>query len=389
MEPNNTPAPAATQQPAQPDNKTDLVLEALNKIDATLQQFEPKQTETHPPLGAGRVENMGNPAIEKYNSLKIDRIARGQFVREYHAELRKELLASKNIKSPITDRFDYRNPDVMAVNTIDAGLANSLLSMDAITVMRRPIAPILAFSRKVELSPVSKRQVINVPLVSSSGSVQSNASNYETGDTTAGDVAVTVNEVSKSFYVGRGSQNLGLELAQLAPTNAMVLGEGLMAIVTALFDEAGTNIGAAANFDSADLPAILALAKDFRRVTLLLDGGHLAYLLPTTRESFAFGEPGAYGFDGGIYKNNQWTGSVSNCVGLVTGPDSVAVAVGPPADLPAGEAISTETVTVVGDISVQSTVWFSRASRAMWGCYAVMFGAANGDETQRKTLVSS
>ena len=179
-------------------------------------------------------------------------------------------------------------------NTIDSGLANSLLASDAVQTMRTYVAPLGAFTKAVSVSPISPRQVINVPLVSSSGSIQTNPTNFETGDTTAGDIAVTVNQYSKSWAVSHAEGNLGLKLAQLAPTNAAVLSEGLVALVTAKMTNANYGadnvIGAAANFDSADLPAVLALGKNFSRVTLLLDGGHLAYLLPTTRESFVFGE---------------------------------------------------------------------------------------------------
>ena len=278
-------------------------------------------------------------------------------------------------------------------NTIDSGLANSLLASDAVQTMRTYVAPLGAFTKAVSVSPISPRQVINVPLVSSSGSIQTNPTNFETGDTTAGDIAVTVNQYSKSWAVSHAEGNLGLKLAQLAPTNAAVLSEGLVALVTAKMTNANYGadnvIGAAANFDSADLPAVLALGKNFSRVTLLLDGGHLAYLLPTTRESFVFGEAGAYGFDGGIYKNNLWTGGATDIAGFVCGPDAIAIATGQPANLPNGEYVTQEVVSIGAGISVTATTWFSRASRAMWGSFDVMFGCAVGDATQGKVLTTA
>jgi hypothetical protein len=348
---------------------------------------------------APRVENLGNPAIEKLNSMQFDAVGKGRFVRENYLDVHKAFCESKNIKAASwNDRFDYRNPDVMAANTIDSNLANTILASDAVTVLRTLIAPLQAFAKTVSLSPVSKRQTLYVPRVSSSGSVQSNATNYETGDTTWDDIGVTVSEISKSWTSSRPEQNLGLLLAQGGPTNAAILGEGIMALITAKMVAgdgsttgfgAATAIGTAANFDSADLRAVLALGKNYSRCTLLLDGGHLAYLLPTTRESFAFGEPGAYGFDGGIYKNNLWTGATSNACGFIASPDAICIGMGMPADLPAGEAISVQSVNIVGDISVQSSVWFSRASRSLWGCYAVMFGVAVGDGTAGEVLVTS
>lgn len=392
MEPTIAPAQAATPQPA-----LDLtpVIEAINGLRESLTPAPAAAA----PVSPSRIENLGNPAVERYNSLQFDKLARGQFVRENYATLQKEMRAAAACRlTGNFDRFDYRSSDVMAANTVDSGLANSLLSAAAISVMRTRLGPLAAFTRKVELSPVSKRQVINVPLVSSAGSVQSNATNYETGDTTAGTIAVTVNEVSKSFAVSRPEQNLGLALAQLAPTNAKVMAEGVMALVSAVMVAgdgattgfgAATAIGAGSAMSTTVLKAILALAANYTQATLILHGSHLAYLLPTDRDAFRFGEEGAYGFDGGIYKHNLYTGATSNTVGFVCGPDAIAVGMGMPADLPAGEAISVENVTLEGDISVQSTVWFSRASRSFWGCYALMFGAKCGDGTQGEILVTT
>ncbi len=40
-------------------------------------------------------------------------------------------------------------------------------------------------------------------------------------------------------------------------------------------------------------------------------------------------------------------------------------------------------------ITVQSFVWFSRASRSLWASYDVCFGAAVGDATQAELIASS
>jgi len=145
-------------------------------------------------------------------------------------------------------------------------------------------------------------------------------------------------------------------------------------------------IGAAANFDSADLPAVLALGKNFPRTNLLLDGGHLAYLLPVNNQAFKLGEDGAFGFDS-IQKNNLWTGGASDICGFICSPDAIAIATGPAAMLPSGEAMTQETVDV-GGITLTSATWFSRASHSFWGAYYIMFGCAVGDATQGKVLTT-
>lgn len=362
-----TPAPAIDFTP---------VIAAINALGEKQNTVTANSLPGAAPLSVSSVQNLGNPAVEKFKRLAPG-AEKKNFIMANYRTLTKELPGA----------------GIYNANTVDSGLANSLLSSDAIDVMRTYVAPIGAFTRMVETSPISKRQVVNVPLISSSGSMQTNPTNFETGDTTAADVAVTVNQYSKSWSVSHAEGNLGLKLSQFAATNAKVLAEGVFALVSAKFTTgnfgSATTIGTAANFDSADLPAILALGKNYNKVTLLLDGGHLAYLLPTNRYSFAFGEPGAFGFDGGIYKNNLWTGATTNCAGLVCGPDAIAVATGQPANLPSGEFVSSEAVDIGAGLTVTVTTWFSRASRAMWGSYDIMFGCAVGDASQAEVLITA
>lgn len=372
-----TPAPALDLTP---------IVNAITDLKATLTAPKPGAD----PLPS-RVENLGNPLVEKFNS-EFDIVAKAKLAKNTYAELRKQLFAAQNIKDvAAASRFDFTHPGVMNANTVDAALANTVLSGEFVTTMRTYIAPWAAFTRTVSLSPVSRRQTLEVPLYSSAGSKQQNATNYETGDSVLAPIAVAVAEESKSFHVSRPEANLGLQLAGLIPTNTKVLAEGIHAKMTALMTNgnygADNVIGAAASFDSADLPAILALGKNFDSCRLLLDGGHLAYLLPTTREHFAFGEPGAYGFDGGIYKNNLWTSAATDICGFVCGPDAIVNAWGAADGLPAGEAISQNTVDVNG-IPFTISVWFSRASRAVWASMQVMHGCAVGDATQGKVLTT-
>jgi hypothetical protein len=330
------------------------------------------------PLTGSTVQNLGNPLVEKFNTLQYDVEARAKLVNTHHRDLRNQLVKH----------------GVFNANTVDVTLVNTLTSATFLTTMRTKMAPLAAFARQVAVNPVSARQVINVNLLSSAGATQDNPTNFETGDTTSTAKAVTLAHVNRSFYTANSEQDLGLELAQKAPTNARIFAEGIMGKVTALMIAANygaaTVIGAAANFDATDLPAILALGKNYDRCTLLLDGGHLAYLLPTSRESFVYGEAGAYGFDGGIYKNNLWTGGVANIAGFVCGPDAIVWAAGAPAAGPAGNGLVSSTVTVpeIG-LSVTSNTWYALASRSMWASYDVCFGCAVGDATQAENLVTA
>lgn len=380
----STPAPALDLSP---------VIAAINSLGDKLNTLTAHSPGAEPLARSGRVENLGNPLVERYNSLAHDKVEQAKLAKGLYRDVRNQLLIAAGVNDlPAKyDHFDFQNPKIVNANTVDSALANTILSGDFVTTMRSYIAPWNAFTRKVEFSPVSKRQTIEVSLYSSAGSKQQNATNYETGDSVIAPIAVTAAEESKSFHVSRPEQNLGLALAGLVPTNAKVFAEGIHAKMTALMTNANFGadvvIGAASDFDSADLRAVLALGKNYASVRLLLDGGHLAYLLPTTRESFAFGEPGAYGFDGGIYKNNLWTSAATDIAGLVCGPDAIVNGWGMAEGLPSGEAISQSTVDVNG-IPFGLSVWFSRSSRSVWASFQVMHGCAVGDATQAEVLTT-
>lgn len=331
------------------------------------------------------VENNGNSLIERFNKFDSnDHNAKASFVRAHHLDLRNNLVAART--------GDLK--PILAANTVDAELVNTLIAGDFLTTMRTKMAPLAAFSHRIMTSPVSARQVLNVNLLSTSGSTQDNPTNFETGDTTSSAKTVTLAHINRSFYTANTEQDLGLELAQKAPTNALVMAEGIMAKVTALMTNANYGadvvVGVAADFSSTDLPAILALGKNYARATLLLDGGHLAYLLPTSRESFTFGEAGAYGFDGGIYKNNLWTSAATDICGFVCGPDAIVWAAGPVASGPNGAALAVSNISLpeIG-LTVQAHTWYALSSRAMWASYDVCFGAAVGDATQAEVLTTA
>ena len=387
MSDNSTPVAAAAATPVMIDLSP--VITAINSLGDKITAAPPGA----PPVAAS-VQNLGNPLIERFNNLAHDKPEQAKLAKGLYNEIRKQLLVAAGVKElPANyDRFDFANPNIRNANTVDAALANTVLSGEFVTTMRSYIAPWSAFTRTVSLSPVSRRQTLEVSLASSAGSKQQNATNYESGDSVLAPIAVTVAEESKSFHISRPEANLGLALAALVPTNAKVLAEGIHAKMTALMIAANygaaTTIGAAANFDATDLPAILALGKNYDSVRLLLDGGHLAYLLPTSRESFTFGEAGAYGFDGGIYKNNLWTSGIANLAGFVCGPDALVNAWGAADGLPSGEALSQSTADVNG-IPFGVSVWFSRASRSVWASMQVMHGCAVGDASQAELLVTA
>ena len=277
-------------------------------------------------------------------------------------------------------------------NTLDANLVTDFLSDALITVAHNKLAMMNAFSVDFGIDRMKPLSVVQVRKVTAGATVQTNATNFEDGDSTTVNVPITVAQKTASFHILNSELQSGHRLQHLAEYNAFKLADAISDVVTALFltGTYGTpvTIGTAANFDSADLPPIWAAAKDFKAKNLLLDGGHLAYLLPTSKESFRLGEQGAYNFDL-IVENNRWTGATANTQGFICGPDAVAVASGLPVDTPSSQFLAQSVTTLKNNLSVESLLWYNTAGRVHWASYDVMFGAAAGDVTQGLGLITA
>lgn len=330
------------------------------------------------------IENLGNPLLEKHKSLRAG-ADRRKFLIENHSELLRQnkLIAPQN------------------ANTFAAGLVVDYLADAVITEMGTKLAMVGNFTRNVGLDNLRPRATVQVKKFVQAGSSATvdNATNFETSnDSELAATAVTVNQISKLFTVTQQELNQGYALADLAAGSADVFALGISkkitAVMTAANYGAGTTIGTAANFDTSDLPAILALAKNYRQKLLLLDGGHLARLqfsaAANTFPDARYGplNNGLFGFEG-ILEQNDWTGAIANTAGFVCGRDAIAIASGLPVGMIAGEFVEQRTVESTNGLSVLLSVWYSRATRSHMASYDIMFGVAAGDKTQAEVLITA
>lgn len=320
---------------------------------------------------ASGVQVLGNPAVEAYNKMTAGP-ARNAFRVQHH-----------NILSS----FQPKNS-----NTIDSALIPDYLSDALITILNNRLASFSGFSMGIGLNPLAPKQTVQVSYASAGSTTLTDATNFEQGDSTLAGQPVTVSQYTQPFHLTNAQIQQGIQIAKLAQVNANALANKLSDVVTALWIAANygaaTTIGTAANFDSADLRPVLALAKNYTKKVLLLDGGHLAYLLPTNKDSFKIGEMGAYGFDS-ILEQNRWTGGIANLAGVVLSPDALCIASGTPLNLPSSEFLSQQTIQLVNGMSVVASSWYSRGSRQVWMSYDVMFGAGVGDDTTAELLVTA
>ena len=328
------------------------------------------------------IENLGNPLLEKHRGLRAG-AERRKFLIENHSEL----LRQSQIHAP------------QNANTFTSTLVVDYLADAIITVAATKLAMVDAFSRNVGLDNLRPKATVRVKKFTTGTAAQVNPTNWETNnDSTLAATSVTVDQISKNFTVTQEELNQGFALADLAAGSADLFAYGISDKITAVMTAAnyGTaiTIGTAANFDTSDLPAILAAAKNYRSKNLVLDGGHIARLLfSSAANTFPDGRlaalaNGRFGFDV-IAENNRWTGAETNTAGFVCGPDAIAIAAGLPVGMVAGEFIEQRTVTTNNGLSCLLSVWYSRATRSHMASYDIMFGAAAADTTQAEVLITA
>lgn len=327
------------------------------------------------------IENLGNPLLEKHKGLRAG-AERRKFLIENHSEL----LRQSAIHAPQNS------------NTFTSTLVVDYLADAVITVAASKLAMVDAFSRNVGLDNLRPKATVRVKKFTTGTAAQVNPTNWETNnDSTLAATSVSVDQISKNFTVTQEELNQGFALADLAAGSADLFAYGISDKITAVMTAAnyGTaiTIGTAANFDTSDLPAILAAAKNYRSKNLILDGGHIARLLFPAANTFPDGRygplnNGLFGFNI-IAENNRWTGAETNAAGFVCGPDAIAIASGLPVGMVAGEFIEQRTVTTSNGLSCLLSVWYSRATRSHMASYDIMFGAAAADTTQAEVLITA
>ena len=386
MTESNTVVAAASTAPS----TLDIDAIVAKAVAAAISAKAPTAAPAPEPVAPVRIENLGNSLLEKHKSLRAG-AERQRFLVSNHSELLRQsaLIAPQN------------------ANTFASGLVVDYLADAVITVISAKLAMISNFTRNVGLDNLRPRATVQVKKFTTGDAAVDNATNFEDGaanQSTLAATSVTVNQITKTFTVTQQELNQGFALSDLSQGSAEIFALAISKKVTAVMTSgnygAGTTIGTAANFDSSDLPAILALAKNYRQKLLLLDGGHLARLMFSGQLTASAGtnpfpdsrygplNNGYFGF-ANILEQNDWTGAIANTAGFVCGQDAIAVASGLPVGMIAGEFLEQRTVELSNGLSVLLSVWYSRATRAHMASYDIMFGAAAADTTQAEVLITA
>lgn len=276
-------------------------------------------------------------------------------------------------------------------NTLASDLVVDVARDRVLTVLGSKLAFLGAYSTDFSADTVAPKSVIQVAKATAGATAQTDPSNYESGDTTLTNIAVTPSELSVSFHITSAQLQQGFRLQKLLDINLRQLAYKIADTALAPVTGAAALTVAAADFGTDDLVTLYAAGKDLDQKHLVIDGSYIARILPTDRNSFALGESGAYGFDR-ILENNRWTGAQANVVGFLADTNAIAAASGLPSmdDGVAADMQSNNVLTIDNlGISVRFSTWISRATRAAWGSFNVMFGAASGDSNRLKIIKSA
>lgn len=281
-------------------------------------------------------------------------------------------------------------------NTFDSALVTDSLRDVAITVLQSRLAPLNAFSQDFSADPLKPRATVQVPIATAGGTTQTNASNFESGDSTLDNVAVSVSQYSNSFHLTNDQINGGHRLEKIAKINLhqlanKIIDVALAPVTAANFGAATIDVDTAGDVTAASLKTLWAAIKDGDSRNLIVDGSIYAQFLPANLDAFQLAaggkNVGMYGFDFFSY-NNRWDGAEATVKGFACSPQAIAVASGLPANNIAGsDMMAVENIEIPDlGLTVQMNMWVSRATRAVWASYDVMFGAAKGDPNALKLI---
>jgi hypothetical protein len=281
-------------------------------------------------------------------------------------------------------------------NTFDASLVVDVLRDSAITVLQSRLAPLNVFTKDFSADTIAPRKTVLVPLATAGGTTQTNATNFESGNSTLGVSTVVVDQYSNSFALTNAEINQGFRIENIAKINLHNLANKIMDIAlapvtTTNFGAAVVDVDTAALVTAAELRTLWAALKDGDVRNLVVDGSIYANFLPSNLEAFNLAtggrNTGIYGYDFFGY-NNRWTGAGATIKGFACSPQAIACASGVPQNSPASSDMISQENVVIPDLglTVQMNMWVSRATRDLWCSYDVMFGAAVADTTALKII---
>jgi len=310
-----------------------------------------------------------------------------------------------NLYQAAVARDNRQRQSPMAANTYSSTLVTNFLLDGCVTKLQNRWAALRSFSRDFSVDRYKPRATGQLKKVTAGGTVQTNATNFESGNSTVTNVQIAVDQYSAAFHVTNDELNSGLRMDNLVDVNVAALADKILGVAfaplaTGAFTTNAKITSAPAAFSFSDMADAWGKLKKSPTRSAILDGEYLARILNQPAfQQVAGTEPGEgwnrFGWDG-VHLNTNWTGTHDGADdqyirGLFCNPQCLGVIAGLPLTPPnvPGAILQESTIQVPGvDINVAAYSWFSTATRSMWMSYDIMFGAALVDESAGVLLTS-
>jgi hypothetical protein len=289
-------------------------------------------------------------------------------------------------------------------NNLTSSLILDTIGKRSLTYLGNILAPFNAFSTDFSTESYTQGQNVRIPVATVGATVQTNPTNWESGDSNISNVNVLVSQYSVSFQLTPRELNNGFRLDQLVDINLQNFGNKLIDVAFTPFTTTNfSNITVAqSSLVGANLATAWAAIAKVPVKNLILDGTAYSKLLPTSLTTEIGPRPGLAGYDG-IYLNTRWTGAGTNIYGFAGGSGAVAMVSGLPETNSDGmDGLEQSVVSIqlggrgsLGQgpsgpvLPVLTSTWLSMATRTRWVSFDVMLGASATGDTAAGYLFKS
>ena len=279
-------------------------------------------------------------------------------------------------------------------NSFDASLVNQVLAQKAVTYVQNKLAFLGAFTTDFSDEVRDIRSLtINVPVLSGTSAVQVNPTDFESGDTNAFNAPVTMQHISKSFYLTPNDIASGSRLENLGAINMQAVTNKIESIVFTLITEANYGTPAVSGITAgalsvANLKTLWGATPGDNKICILKDNEY-ANILPSDTNGFDVTRTNqGYGFDYLGRSGNGFASAGTKIVGFGATRGAIAMAGAIPQYHSAVADLMDTTVVEVPELglSIQSNVWGSTKTRQVWGSYDLLFGASAADKSALKLV---
>jgi hypothetical protein len=291
-----------------------------------------------------------------------------------------------------------KSDKVKNANTFSTSLTTNFLILGATTQASPKFASVRMFSRDTTVDPykpLATGQMKYNTTAQDGSTTLTNASNFESGDSTVTNVAITVSQYTEAFHITNSDLNSGIRMEDLVVAKMGSLGTKISNVLAANITAANFNtlspiIRSTGSFGFGDMATAWGLLQKANRKNIMLNGTYLSNIIntPVFLQTVPV-VPGAgwkdvIGWDY-VALHTAWTSAGANILGFACDPQAIGVIAGLPLidspAIPGGILAQGQGMLVGVDLAIAVYAWFNTSTRTYWASYDLMFGANALDTT--------